>query len=126
MLFSIRKLSPLQVIYKTNCAYAAFMEATRRTQRAAMGTGSISGNHGNLNGTSQTTSIWSAPDLSWFKVNVDASWNPTTKKGNVATMIRDSNGGLLLLGNQALQLLGFKWLRQRLFWRGVCWVNIWS
>ncbi|KAB2615215.1 S2-RNase [Pyrus ussuriensis x Pyrus communis] len=80
------------VIRKTRSAYAAFMEATRRTQRATSGRQTSSDNHGNLHGNSQPISAWSPPDWSLFKVNVDASWNATMKKGNIAMVIRDSNG----------------------------------
>ncbi|XP_050157174.1 uncharacterized protein LOC126631058 [Malus sylvestris] len=81
-----------KVIHKIRCAYAAFMEATKRTQRAISGMRTSSDNHGNLEGNSQPIYAWSPLDRSLFKVNVDTSWNATTKKGNVAIVIRDLNG----------------------------------
>ena len=83
-IFNQKSVPPLQIIHKTSCAYAAFMEITGRTQMAISGMWTSSDNHGNLQGNSQPISTWSPPDRSLFKVNVDASWNATTKKGNAS------------------------------------------
>ncbi|RXI02928.1 hypothetical protein DVH24_003006 [Malus domestica] len=77
------------VIHKINCAHAAFMEATKRSNIGAGGRRTIQGSHANSNGAPQTISVWSLPEISWYKVNVDASWCSTTKKGYVATVITD-------------------------------------
>lgn len=74
-IFNQKSVSPLQVIHKINCAHAACMEATKRFNRAAVGLGITPGNQANSSGDPQTISVWSPPELLWYKVNVDASWN---------------------------------------------------
>ncbi|XP_068328092.1 uncharacterized protein [Pyrus communis] len=84
------------------------MEATRRTQRATSGRRTSSNNHGNLHGNSQPTSAWSPPDRSLFKVNADASWNATTKKGNIAMVIKDSNDKFVAARKSCISVLSVR------------------
>ena len=49
---------------------------------------------------------WATPEPSWYKVNVDTSWNSITKKGYVATVIRDSNGTFIAARRQSVSSFG--------------------
>lgn len=93
-----------KVIHKINCAHAAFMEASKRSQHVTMG--NTQSNQAQLEGVHQTYLVWSTPEPSWYKVNVDASWNSITKKGYVATVIRDSNGTFIAARRQSVSASG--------------------
>ncbi|KAB2599795.1 ribonuclease H protein [Pyrus ussuriensis x Pyrus communis] len=77
---------------RCNAIFNQKIASPLRTQRATSGMRTSSNNLENRHGTFQPVHAWSPPDRSLFKVNVDASWNASTKKGNVAMVIRDSNG----------------------------------
>lgn len=48
VIFNQKTVLPLQVIHKINCGHAAFMEAYKRSNMAAVGSGTSPGNHTNL------------------------------------------------------------------------------
>ena len=103
-IFNQKTVSPLQVIHKINCAHAAYMEASKRSQHVSMG--NTQSNQAQLEGVHQACSVWSTPEPSWYKVNVDANWNSITKKGYVATVIRDSNGTFIDARRQSVSASG--------------------
>lgn len=103
-IFNQKTVSHLQVIHKINCAHAAFMEASKRSQHVTMG--NTQSDQAQLDGAHQPCSVWSTPEPSWYKVNVDASWNSITKKGYAATVIRDSNGTFIAARRQSVSVSG--------------------
>lgn len=78
------------------------MEANKRSNRVAVGSRTSPGNQANLIRDSQSISVWSPPEISWYKVNVDASWMSITKKGYVATVINNSNGKFIATKKQSI------------------------
>ncbi|KAM2124648.1 hypothetical protein ACFX1Q_015215 [Malus domestica] len=79
-----------------------FLEATKRLHGAIEGPRKSQGNQSGLNGDTQTISVWSPLDISWYKVNVVASWNSITKKGYIAIVIRGSNGRFIAARRQSI------------------------
>ncbi|KAB2603204.1 ribonuclease H protein [Pyrus ussuriensis x Pyrus communis] len=74
-IFNQKTMLPLQVIHKINCGHAAFMEANKRSNMVDVGSGTSPRNQANLIRDSQSISVWSPPEISWYKVNVDANSN---------------------------------------------------
>lgn len=75
----------MQVIHAISCAYGCYREATKRNQDE---------NHHQQNSStsSMQQNSWYPPEQPFFKINVDASWNSSTKLGYVGIVIRDASG----------------------------------
>ena len=82
------------------------MKATKRSNTHTWGRRTNQGNQANSNGVSQKILVWSPPEISWYKVNVDASWCSMMRIGHVATVIRDSNGRFIAARKQSVTASG--------------------